>query len=220
MPTTKSSLRILATSFLVLLPVHFLFPSQLKGPARLEDLAGFGGLGREILRIYSLIKLNRADVEESPAWDMAKIIARESRKNSLDPILVVAVINVESQFRPDAVSKKGARGLMQIRPEAAAELAQVPYPEAHLIASSTNPDLLHDPTTNIKIGVSYLGHLRKRFRDLKLALMAYNCGPTKIQKTLDENEELDQAYALKVLSTYDSYRIKKASGRKEPWKPT
>jgi len=220
MPTTKSSLRILATSFLVLLPVHFLFPSQLKGPARLEDLARFGGLGREILRIYSLIKLNRADVEESPAWDMAKIIARESRKNSLDPILVVAVINIESQFRPDAVSKKGARGLMQIRPEAAAELAQVPYPEAHLIASSTNPDLLHDTTTNIKIGVSYLGHLRKRFRDLKLALMAYNCGPTKIQKTLDENEELDQAYALKVLSTYDSYRIKKASGRKEPWKTT
>jgi soluble lytic murein transglycosylase-like protein len=133
-------------------------------------------------------------------------------------MLVVAVINVESQFRPEAVSEKGARGLMQIRPEAAAELAQAPNPEAHLIATSANPNLLHDPTTNIKIGVSYLGHLQKRFRDLKLALMAYNCGPTRVQKTLDENEEISPDYALKVLSAYDSYRMKKASGRKEPSK--
>ncbi len=218
MPTKKSFLRILTISLLALLPVHFFFPSPLKGPARLEDLAKFGSLGREILRIYSLIKLNRADVEESPAWGMAKIIARESRNNSVDPMLVVAVINVESRFRTEAVSEKGARGLMQIRPEAAAELAQRPNPEAHLVVSSANPNLLHDPTTNIKIGVSYLSYLQKRFRDLKLALMAYNCGPTKIQQTLDDHEEISQDYALKVLSAYHSYRVKKASVRKDPWK--
>jgi soluble lytic murein transglycosylase-like protein len=217
MPICKSFLRILLFSLFAFLPVHFFFPSQLKGPARLEDLAKFGSLGREILRIYSFIKLNRADLEESPAWAMAKTIVRESKNNAVDPMLVVALIDVESQFRPEAVSEKGARGLMQIRPEAAAELAQKPNPEAHLINSSANPSLLHDPTTNIKIGVSYLGYLQKRFRDLKLALMAYNCGPTKVQKTLDENEVIPQDYALKVLSTYHSYRTKKVTV-KYPWK--
>jgi soluble lytic murein transglycosylase len=218
MASSQHFLRAFMIAFLALIPLQFFFPTGLKGPGRLEQLAEAGSLGKEMLRVYSMIKLNRSDVEESHAWDMAKTIARESRSHAIDPMLVLAVINVESRFRPEAVSEKGARGLMQIRPEAAADLAQKPDPTPHAIAGSLNPKLLHDPTTNIKIGVSYLSYLHKRFRNLRVALMAYNWGPTKIQKTLDEKQSLPEDYAKKVLSTYETYRAVQSAPPKAPWK--
>jgi soluble lytic murein transglycosylase len=208
-------LRHLPITVLAVVPVNVLFPLRLNGPSRLDALAESGKFGREVLKVYSVIKLNRADLGEKHAWKIAKTIARESRNNSLDPMLIVAVIDVESRFRLDAVSEHGARGLMQVRPEAALELAQnagsVVTP-----AQTLNPDSLHDPTTNIKIGVSYLSYLKKKFRDLNLALTAYNWGPTKTQKSLDEQAEVPQDYAMKVLSTYHAYHGKKFPP--PPWK--
>jgi len=208
-------LRHLLITVLAVVPVNVLFPLRLNGPSRLDALAESGKFGREVLKVYSVIKLNRADLGEKHAWKIAKTIARESRNNSLDPMLIVAVIDVESRFRLDAVSEDGARGLMQVRPEAALELAQnggsVITP-----AQTLNPDSLHDPTTNIKIGVSYLNYLQKKFRDLNLALTAYNWGPTKTQKSLDEQAEVPQDYAMKVLSTYHAYHGKKFP--LPPWK--
>lgn len=203
------SLRMLAALFVAVVPLGSLFPAKLNGPSRLEALAQSGKLGGDVLRIYSLIKLNQADFSERHAWKVAKTIARESRNNSVDPMLVMAVINVESRFRVDAVSEDGARGLMQIRPEAALEVAQQTGSATDATADALSPESLHDPTTNIKIGVSYLSYLQKRFRDLRLTLTAYNWGPTKTQKTLDEQEEVPQDYATKVLETYDAYREKK-----------
>ena len=209
-------LRPLLITALALVPATVLFPIRLNGPSRLEALAASGTIGREILKVYSVIKLNRADLGEKHAWKIAKTIARESRNNSLDPMLIVAVIDVESRFRVDAVSEHGARGLMQIRPEAAREMAQNIGPVVPAVPT-LEPHALHEPTTNIKIGVSYLSYLQKKFKDLNLALTAYNWGPTKTQKSLDEQTEVPQDYALKVLSAYHGYREKKFP--LPPWKP-
>ncbi|MGH7844573.1 MAG: lytic transglycosylase domain-containing protein [Candidatus Binatia bacterium] len=206
--------RALVTLLLTIVPLGCLFPAKLNRPGRLEALTESGKFGTEVLKIYSLIKLNRADLAEEPAWKIAKTIARESRNNSLDPMLVVAVIDVESRFRVEAVSERGARGLMQVRPEAALEVAQNTGFE--VAARDLDPDLLHEPTINIKIGVSYLGYLQKKFKDLNLALTAYNWGPTKTQKSLDEQAEVPQDYALKVLAAYHAYRGKKFPPT--PWK--
>jgi soluble lytic murein transglycosylase-like protein len=107
---------------------------------------------------------------------VAETISQESRKYSLDPMLVLAVIKVESEFQSGAVSAYGARGLMQLRPDV-----------AHALAEETDLDVwenensLHDPVTNIKLGAYYLAQLKEKFGDLKLALTAYNRGPMWVQ---------------------------------------
>ena len=90
------------------------------------------------------------------------------RKHSLDPALVKAVIHAESRFDPRAVSPKGAIGLMQIDPNTVKELG---------IKDPFNPKY------NIDGGVRYLKDLLDAFEgDQKLALAAYNAGPTQVYR--------------------------------------
>lgn len=84
----------------------------------------------------------------------------------VDPVLVKAVIQVESSFDPWTISHKGARGLMQLMPETAQRF-QVTR--------------LHDPEENIRAGVAYLALLLQLFPyDLKQALAAYNAGENAV----------------------------------------
>jgi hypothetical protein len=153
---------------------------------------------REKLKVYSVLKSHMPRTTDKSVWDLAQTIIEESKKHSLDPMLVLAVIKVESRFKDSAVSGRGARGLMQIRPFVADALA-----EEIKWQGERNLD---DPILNIKLGVLYLGHLKKRFRDLELALAAYNWGPTEIRSRLDEQEEVPLDYSTKVLSAYSFYR--------------
>jgi len=157
----------------------------------------------ELFKIYSVVKTHRTDLKDASVWAISRTILEESRKHFLDPLLVLAVIRVESSFQELAVSSEGARGLMQIRPIVASTMAK----EVDLSSGETpDPDSLDDPIHNIKLGVFYLRHLKKSFRDLKLALTAYNWGPTEIRNRLEENEEVPLEYATKVLAAYHGYR--------------
>jgi Transglycosylase SLT domain len=86
---------------------------------------------------------------------------------NVDPGLVRAVAWQESRFRSDAISPKGAIGIMQLMPGTAAQLG-------------VNP---HDPRQNIEGGVAYLRTLLTQFNgDIKLSLAAYNAGPAAVQR--------------------------------------
>ena len=141
------------------------------------------------------------------AWGISRTILDESRHHAFDPLLVLAVIAVESGFQDTAASAEGARGLMQIQPYVARALAEqwrsLYRTDKHLIEELPNLD---DPTVNIKLGVFYLHSLKKSFPDLKLALTAYNRGPTEVKNRLAEEEVVPLEYAMRVLSTYQSYR--------------
>lgn len=128
----------------------------------------------------------RAVLEQSPLYRrvtahpnvrrFASMIERNAKASSLDPALVKAVIAVESAFEPNAVSPKGAVGLMQIVPATAARYG--------LIArrGGTIMQQLLDPATNVRTGVRYLHDLLEIFdNDLSLALAAYNAGEESVR---------------------------------------
>ncbi len=99
----------------------------------------------------------------------AEFIAAASQAHGVDPILVKALIEVESGYRPKARSPRGAVGLMQIMPATAREY------------KVRNP---FDPKTNIEAGVRHLKTLLDRFgiERTELALAAYNAGPGAVEK--------------------------------------
>lgn len=97
----------------------------------------------------------------------ARILAAAERRGA-DPLLVAAVVETESSFDEEAVSPRGAVGLMQVMPRTAKQFG---------IAE------VRDPARNLDAGACYLAHLLRRYDgDLVLALAAYNAGPGRVRR--------------------------------------
>lgn len=131
------------------------------------------------------------------ARKLAKIIVGECKSHDLDPYLILAVIKVESEFSPVAVSKRGAIGLMQVMPGTGEYIAR----ETGI--SYTGRKSLYDPFINVKLGISYLSSLEDRYENVESALNAYNHGPSNFEKRLNAND-IPTRYVNKVLS-FKSY---------------
>jgi len=100
----------------------------------------------------------------------------------LDPYLVAAVVHVESSNQPDAVSKSGAIGLMQVMPQTGEWIA------AKLKVNDFDADMLLDPNVNIRFGCWYLRFLNDRFdRDRMLVTAAYNAGHGTVDRWLEDS---------------------------------
>ena len=101
---------------------------------------------------------------------ISRFIAGYAKQYRLEPALLLAVIKVESDFNPTAVSPKGARGLMQLMPPTAAALNVLdPF----------------DPGENIRAGAGELRRLLDRFDgNLKLALAAYHAGEGRVARSI------------------------------------
>ncbi|MEX0803667.1 MAG: lytic transglycosylase domain-containing protein [Candidatus Binatia bacterium] len=162
---------------------------------------------RELVKIFSIVQSNRPDIIEHEAWELSEVIRKESSKYKLDPILVLAVIDVESKFQFGAVSPAGARGIMQIMPDTGKYLVQTVRELGNeLKFSKFTPEHLDNPTVNIKLGTYYLHDLRKSFRNLSTALIAYNLGPTALRIRMENEIEYTDQYAIAVLTAYQKYK--------------
>jgi soluble lytic murein transglycosylase-like protein len=128
---------------------------------------------------------------KTSALTYGHLIRAACRKHSLDPALVMAVIHAESQFDPKAVSPKGAMGLMQLSP---------------IVTRELGIDDPFDPRINIDGGVRYLKGLLDTFDgDRKLALAAYNAGPTQVYRHNGVPPFKDTRKYIKLVFRYQTF---------------
>jgi len=122
-----------------------------------------------------------------------ELVEAAARKNGLPPNFVHSVVSAESGYKTDAVSPKGAIGLMQLTPATAQTYGVNPY----------------DPSQNVEAGAAYLRELLIKYNgDARLALAAYNAGPGAVSKYNGVPPYAEtQTYIERVLQKY-----KKAGG--------
>jgi soluble lytic murein transglycosylase-like protein len=96
-----------------------------------------------------------------------ELVEKTSRAHDVDPLLVDSLIRVESNYNPNAISPKGAEGLMQLMP-----------PTARMLGVNDS----FNPAENIEAGVKYLKYLQDLYKDDRLALAAYNAGPGAVDR--------------------------------------
>ena len=111
----------------------------------------------------------------------AEYVNQYAEQYGVDPLLIFAMIKIESNFNADAKSGSEARGLMQLMEETAVERSNI------IDDSSIEAYDLYDPETNIKIGTSYLAYLIELYDgNIVLALTAYNAGLGNVEKWIKD----------------------------------
>ncbi len=108
-----------------------------------------------------------------------KQISNAAKESGLRQELIAAVIHAESGFNPQAVSKKGAVGLMQLMPSTAKWCAQQTGKEYSL-------QMLYEPEYNVSLGAYYLAYLLDKFGSERAALAAYNAGEGNVRRWKEE----------------------------------
>jgi len=145
---------------------------------------------------------------EPPAGQgsIRSIITRAAARHQIDPDFVASVVNAESAFKPEAISSKGAQGLMQLMPRTAASLG---------IGDPLNP------ANNVEGGTTYLRQLLDQYNgDAVKALAAYNAGPGRVNQFggIPPYRET-RAYITRVINDYNRKKLDQAAAASGSGRP-
>ena len=145
------------------------------------------------LQIEKLLDAEDFDLRGRDRSQFISYLISTANDYQFDPLLILAIMKVESSFNPDAISNRGAFGLLQIKLIAAREVQQMfdlmPIGSRQLL----------DPFVNLRIGVQYLSFLRQEVGgNWTRILAAYNSGPTRVKQL----KNTPTGYSSKVLRTY------------------
>ena len=158
-----------------------------------------GRLVRSIRVRSSQAKVKTEEVNDDSSAGVRVLIEEAAKNLDVSPLLVDSVIQVESNYNPNAISPKGAQGLMQLMPATARRFGV------------TNS---FDAKQNIEGGVKYLKFLKDTFKDDRLAIAAYNAGEGAVTKYGGVPPYTEtKNYVVKV---GDKYKAKLAAEKKAP----
>lgn len=161
--------------------------------------------------LYQQILHERALRNYPVAYETA--IRDEAAAFSLDPYLVISIMRCESSFDPQAVSNRGAIGLMQIMPDTGEWIAHKLDLDDQFVTS-----MLYDPEVNVRFGCWYLQFLDNRFDgDRKKMVAAYNAGHRAVENWMEDPQyaangalltipyESTAIYYDRVMAAYENY---------------
>jgi len=178
------------------------------GPESIDKLVRTGWLkaepeavGSDQFTIYDYIHSFKTGLSEAEERELATLIYFESMKYGYEPEFILAIIQTESSFNPEAVSNKGACGLMQLMPATANEIAHevmIPY---------EGKSTLSKPDVNVRMGMYYLFKMMLQFKDVRMALVAYNCGPGFVEEMVRRGNKLPEEYVDRVMGNYEKIKI-------------
>ena len=145
--------------------------------------------------------------------DYSEYVEKYAKENNIDSLLVYAIIKAESNFDDDAVSNKGAMGLMQLMDETAKEVA------TNELMEYNSEETLYNPEKNIQIGVKYFADLKEIFGNDAIAIAAYNAGMGTVNSWIEEGTikadgsdienipyKETNMYVRKILRDYNMYQ--------------
>lgn len=137
-------------------------------------------------------------------------ISKCSEQYNIDKYLILAIIKAESNFKENAVSKKGAKGLMQLMDTTAEDLAK---------SLDVNLEDILEPDINIQLGSKYISTLITKYDSLGLALAAYNAGSGNVDNWIKDGilkkdgSDIEKIpfietnnYVRKILRDYEIYK--------------
>jgi soluble lytic murein transglycosylase len=133
-------------------------------------------------------------------FEIARGLLRAERKTGADALLLLALMEEESHYRPRAKSRRGALGLLQIRPatgQAVAERNGIPW---------KGKESLFKPSVNLLIGAAYLVELEERFGSREMALAAYHQGPARTIRITKSGRRPSSRYTGRVLRRFETLR--------------
>jgi len=140
----------------------------------------------EMKRLQAIMKYSNQ--YKIPA-DLATAIYDAARAEGIEPALAFSLVRVESEFRLGAVSPVGAVGLTQVMPAT-----------AQILQPGIQRSQLFDRDTNLRLGFRYLNDMLRAYKgDLRLALLAYNRGPGRVDEILRGGGDPGNGYAQRVL---------------------
>ena len=186
--------------FIFVLSFHLPFPLGIKylPPGLHYFSAEFQGRQQEIREILEVLERYPTGLANVTKEELAEVIYEEATRHNHDPKFILALIAIESEFQNWSVSEQGAKGLMQIMPYVAKSLAQ------ELGIEWSGDQTLFNPYLNIRMGIYYLSQLILDFKDIGVALTAYNYGPTYVKGLIERKERIPHDYYRKFITAYQT----------------
>lgn len=143
------------------------------------------------------------------ASKIAETIVQQASLYHIDPFFILSQIENESGYDTDIVGTHGEVGLLQVKPSTAKAIADDLEIEFH------GRETLYEPSLNIQIGVAYLMSLRERYTQYSTAFLdAYNIGPTRLLKRVEEGKLFPCSYSNKIRSIVMHHYTEFASQKK------
>lgn len=152
------------------------------------------------------------EVREKRAYPIKyrELVEAAAEKHGVPAVIIYSVIRTESAFDPDAQSRAGAKGLMQITPDT--------YDWLLFIRKEEKSKSLNDPETNIEFGTFFLSYLHDKFKDWDTAFAAYNAGMNRVISWLGDKRYSSGGVLVEIPYTETENYVKKVNNAIEKYK--